>query len=438
MTTTSTHALAELQAVDPRILHFTPLGLGGPMQAEDAADYQQRLVANLVLADDVAQATRQKFEQLCAGYVQGALCYDLFTLVADAAQLTLEQALRDRFAAHHGGRLTVQDRAAYEHQIIYTTYPDFYEQYKKVRGCKIRMGTSNTWRGFNATLDGLLLWARREGLVRGQRNRHNERAKKALRNLTAHGTFHLLTPVEAYRALSDLAEIINHLWGHSTPGGRLYPAPITRDVVAIGWDSTTGSVVAGHAAQLALEDKDDELTYVLVRAVFSPGERDDPNLMEYDARHATTRFPAQYLWGPGSRTQAIAWFEQAAPEPDTCDHLDQIFVIRVYEGRIHLPMYPGAAGALQQAERQGTWHAIRADGPAEVFAHTRALSATESGHTRRGECPHCPVETIASGDLHSVLRAAQTAGSDVTTVVAPDVRTPFADLMVPRFITVSS
>ncbi|MCZ0997597.1 hypothetical protein O1M63_04740 [Streptomyces mirabilis] len=437
MTTTTNDPLAALQAVDPGVLNFTPFGLGGPMRPEDAADFQQRLISNLVLADDVAQTTRQKFEQLCAGYAQGLLCYDLFTLVSDAAKLTLEQALRDRFAAHHNGTVTARNASGRERQITYATYADFHDQYRKLRWPEIRMGSSNAWTPFNGMLDGLLTWARREGLLRGQRNRGIERAKKALRNLTAHGMFHRVSPVDAYRDLSDLAEIINHLWGHSTPGGRLYPAPITRDVVAIGWNTATGSIRACHAAQLPYQREEDGFTFVVVRAVFWPGEREDPHLMEYDARNATTHYPAQYLWGPGRRAQAIAWFEQEVPEPDSCDSLDQVFVIRVHDDRIHLPMYPGVAAALMPPEQQGTWYAIRADGPTGVFAHARAVATGVDGHVRSGECGQCPVETIADGDLGTVLRAARAAGADISPLTTPDVRTPFAEVMAPRSVVAS-
>lgn len=44
------------------------------MRPEDAAALQQRIMANLVLADDVAQSTRDKFEQLRTCYIQGVLC----------------------------------------------------------------------------------------------------------------------------------------------------------------------------------------------------------------------------------------------------------------------------------------------------------------------------------------------------------------------------
>lgn len=112
-----------------------------------------------------------------------------------------------------------------------------------------------------------------------------------------------------------------------------------------------------------------------------------------------TRFPARYLWGPGNRAQAIAWFKQASPEPDSCDYLDQIFLVRVHDDRVHLPMYPSVAASLPPLEQQGTWHAVRADGPTEVFSHARAVAATVTGHARTGECSQCPVQTIASGDI---------------------------------------
>lgn len=54
------------------------------------------------------------------------------------------------------------------------------------------------------------------------------------------------------------------------------------------------------------------------------------------------------------------------------------------------------------------------------------------------ECRVLPlVQTMASGDIGRVLRAAQAAGADVTAVAVPDVRTPFADLVAPRSVTVS-
>jgi hypothetical protein len=72
---------------------------------------------------------------------------------------------------------------------------------------------------FDGILDSLLRWARGEGLLRGQRNRLHEPALKWFRNYVAHGSgYHLGAPVDAARAISDAAEIINLLWGAPSPG----------------------------------------------------------------------------------------------------------------------------------------------------------------------------------------------------------------------------
>ncbi|MBV9023888.1 MAG: hypothetical protein JO362_08870 [Streptomycetaceae bacterium] len=248
--------LQELQAADERALVFTPLGLGGRMKPEDSADFQQRAIARFQLADDVAERTRQKFEQLRAAYSHGVLCYELYTMVADQAKLTLEQALRDRFAAYYDSA-TVEARERSRrgrprrvHQITVKSSADFFDQFHNVKAVELRADSSQPWAEFNGMLNGLLAWARREGLIRGQFNRSLEPVQQALRNIVAHGEYHLETPVEAARELSDLAEFINHLWGQPTPGGRLYPAPVRRDIVAIGWSDDGQSTRAGSADQL--------------------------------------------------------------------------------------------------------------------------------------------------------------------------------------------
>ena len=85
-------------------------------------------------------------------------------------------------------------------------------------------------------LDSLLRWARAEGLLRGQRNRRLEPVLKKFRNHVAHGTGgHPVMPVDSARTISDVGEITNHLWGSPTPGGRLYPAPIRREIQTVAW-----------------------------------------------------------------------------------------------------------------------------------------------------------------------------------------------------------
>ncbi|MFE9424144.1 hypothetical protein ACFYNO_14395 [Kitasatospora sp. NPDC006697] len=415
--------LEELQAADERSLAFNPLGLGGRMRPQDAAEFQQRVVARLHLADDVAETTRAKFEQLRTAYVQGVLCYELFTLVEDQAQLALEQALRDRFAARYLGQdIEVRDGRRRVHRIAVSSYPQFFDRFREVRGAEIRAGDPQDWVRFNGMLGGLLSWARRERLLRGQRNRTLEPVLQAMRNAVAHGSYGLSTPVDAARTLSDLAEIINHLWGHPTPGGRLYPAPVERGIVALGWSKDGDRIFAARAEDLTADDADDDFTWLIIRAVY-----DDPGLMEYDARHATTRFPAQYLWGPGTRSEAAAWLALNQPQPDQRDHLDQVVLVRCVNGEVSLPFYPEIAAGLPAAGRAGTWYAVRVDRPLDALGHVRSIVAGGQGHRADGECRGCPAETLAAGDIIAVLEAAGRAGVEIAAVDVPDVRTPFAE-----------
>ncbi|MFD0076021.1 hypothetical protein ACFVIY_26655 [Streptomyces sp. NPDC127166] len=421
-------SLKELQAVDERTLNFTPLGLGH-MRPEDSADFQQRVVAGLRLADDVTETTRARFEQLRTAFIHGVLCYELFTLVEDSTRLTLEQALRDRFADYHEDQeIEIRDFRGRVRRIPAGDYPEFFRLLRKIRNPEIRMGASQDWERFNGMLAGLLTWARREGLLRGQRNRRRDPSRQALRNMVAHGTYHLTTPVDAARSLSDLAETVNHLWGQPTPDGHLYPGPVKRPVIAIGWSAERAITVMGLADQLADAHDDIELTYTLVRAVHG-----DPDLMQFDSRRATTAFPAQYLWGPGTREEALAWMNRAKPTPDTCDYLDQIVVVRTLDGQVDLPTYPGIAAGLPEEEQTGLWHAVRVDRPLDALGHIRAVMGGEPGHEPQGECENCPADTVATGDLTTVLKAVQEAGADTEPLYVPDLRTPIAAASPTRF-----
>ncbi|GLY80586.1 hypothetical protein Airi01_088530 [Actinoallomurus iriomotensis] len=397
------------------------------MTPEDAVDYHQQLIARFRLADDVAESTRNKFGQLGIAYAHGVLCYELFTLVEDAAQLTLEQALRDRFAAqYHGQAIEVRDRRKHEHQIAMTSFNDFFYSFREIRGAEIRLAASREWVTFNGTLAGLLTWARREGLLGGQRNRSLDRVWRDLRNMVAHGAYHLVSPVEAARSLSDLSEVINRLWGHPTPGGRLYPAPLSRSIVAIGWSDSGDKITLGYADDLVEISDEENFTYVLVRAVFCPGGATDPNLLNFDARSATTTFPTQYIWGPGSRDEAVVWLDGHHPQPDECDYLDQVVLVRIHGGQVGLPMYPRIAAGLPPKEhRDSTWYVLRVDRGLDALAHLRAVVGTAAEHAAEGECRACPVETLARGDFTAALKAASNAGADTTPLRVPDVRTPF-------------
>src|SRR5205807_911593 len=113
-------------------------------------------------------------------------------------------------------------------------------------------------------LTDLLSWAREERLLHGQRNRWLENVFVDLRNEVAHPSDdHLVSPVESARAIRDLAEIINRLWGGLTPGGRLYPSAARREVMAVGWAADARSSILCRADQLG-EPLDREIAYYLV------------------------------------------------------------------------------------------------------------------------------------------------------------------------------
>ncbi|MFJ7129002.1 hypothetical protein [Streptomyces sp. NPDC098101] len=429
-------SLADLRTVDERVLPFNPYGFGGRLSPEDALEFQQHVIAQYELADEVADGTRQRFEQLRHVYRYGVLCYDLFTMVGDAALLAFEQALRDRFINFHEGEVSLRTKEGEVHVLKdVTDYGDFVERYKELKGTRIQMGPDRSWIGFNGTLDGLYRWARREGLLRGQRNRGREKAITSLRNMVAHpSSFHLHGPVEAARTLSNLAEVINRLWGQDTPGGRLYPAPVERRTTAIAWNPATGSVSIGHAENLRSDTDEDEWQYVIVQAVFEPGTAEDPTIFHFDTLFEHTTYSCDLLWGPGNRAEALQWLDSNPPRSDTCDYLDRVFLIRHDVDTLYTPQRPEIAAGLPEAEHSGTWYAIRADAPADAFAHVRAsVEDIESRHQRSGECRQCHADTLRKGTLREALTAAQEAGANVEPLRPPDSRVPG---WMPRSITV--
>ncbi|MEV6825667.1 hypothetical protein [Amycolatopsis sp. NPDC051102] len=418
--------LDELRQVDDRTLRFTPmgLGLGVQMRPEDAAEFQQQVVAQFELAPEVAEGTRNSFEDLRKVFAYGLFCYEIFTLVNDRGLLVLEQALRDRFIDHHKGAVAFVDLDGCQHTVSAPNYQQLYSVVRKNPRRKLLFDDGETI-DFNGTLGGLRTWARHLGLLRGQRNHAVEQAITRLRNTAAHPAgYHLTTPVDAARTLSDLAEIINHLWGVTTPGGRLYPTLIRREVVVLAWDAAGTQQQTALADELsAAVDPGDQLWQcVIVRAVFRPDQHiTDPGLSEFDSRCEVTQYPADLLWGPGSITDAAAWYAEHRPEPDECDYLDRTFLIRHDGADLYLPVRPSVAASLPDADQCGKWYAIKADHPTDAYHHVRNLIAGV-GCARRGRCSQCPVETIRVGSYQEVISLTAAPA----TPLPPDVTTPWA------------
>ncbi|MFF8633529.1 hypothetical protein ACF052_04835 [Streptomyces pilosus] len=107
------------------------------------------------------------------------------------------------------------------------------------------------------------------------------------------------------------------------------------------------TILGGLFKHLASARDEEPLTYLLVRAVF------DPDLMEFDARAAATVIPPEYLWRPGTRTEAVDCLDANRLEPDQCDYLNQIVLACAVDGRVDLLVHPLVAVGISGST--GLW-----------------------------------------------------------------------------------
>jgi hypothetical protein len=198
-------------------------------------------------------------------------------------------------------------------------------------------------------------------------------------------------PPESARAIRDVAELINALWGQRTIGGRLYPAPIEREPMVVAWtpDSDGGTLSTMPANDLISDPLPHNWTCVVLIAVPS----DD--LLSFDTSYESTTYPSELLWGPGPSSMAVAWLSNGLPTRDHVDYIDRLFASRT--GVNDLPLRPGRALLeLQNAADSERWGLVRADFPADARAHFRHLTTGERcgpGHS----LPACPVQTVFEG-----------------------------------------
>jgi hypothetical protein len=402
-------SLDELREVDERTLAFSPFGLGGKLAAQDAARFQQEAVSHPDLAPSVPQRVRDCVDRLRTTHAYGVLCYDFFTIAHDQAQLALEFALRERFVEFQGGTAQFRDRDGNAHDIVTTPFTGLQAEARRHEEDQWRLVVRRTGGHirFDGMLDSLLRWAREEGLLRGQRNRALDPVLRIMRDHVAHGGGdHLLMPVNSARAIRDVVEIVNQLWGAAAPGGRLYPAPVRREIQVVGW-SPQGDIMVGLAgpppdeqapvaqaatgqvpAGMPREDPADDWTWVLVRAVLH-----DEGLMRFDSLYEVTDYPCELLWGPGRAGDVAAWANGERPLEDTVDILDRLFLVQYHGDRLYLPRRPEIALGLASPERAGTWFLIRADDSMAAFGHARNVVMGGAGCSRRGPCRQCACNT---------------------------------------------
>jgi len=419
---------AELATADERTQRFTPYGLSTGtriLSPEACCQFQQDCVAS-ELDEIVPASTRAGFDRLRLFHTYGVVCYELFTITDDLTWIVLEQALRVRFIAYYQEQMPVKDKqgsvstfAASDFEVLSQAFRRGGSHY----GFRLDTGTG-TSSTMPLTLEPLLKWAHHSGLLDGQRNRRVQLAVYAdRRNHFAHGgsVERLGMPPDSARSIRDLGEIINRLWGVRTPGGRIYPAPIARELFVLawsdGWPAMAGSVFTRLRPQQLQTSSADTRNCLIVLA---PDV--DQNLHEFDARYEVTPYPVDWLWGPGDREGALAWLAANPAMGDNVSTIDRIFAIRIENGRVYLPMRPEIFKSVPTEMRGGRWRLIQADFPNDAHFHIR--------HQERNElCPDqkyggCPVTELADGSWSDMFVEIQR--------VAPDSRLlPYVEARVP-------
>ncbi len=317
--------LEQLTTPDERTLRFTPLGFStmGTLAPEAAAEFQQQVIAHCDLHPDVAEGTRNGFERLRTLHSYGIFCYDTFTVVDDLAWLLLEQALRERFLAFYDGVVPLIHATTREERPLAATRFDAVDDAFRRGGSHgkgrwlLRLSNGRTM-DFRGGMAQLQEWARRENLLDGQRNKRLDPVHVSMRNAVAHPHYHLAMTPDSARTIRDLAEMINRLWGHRTPGGRLYPAPLDRQILVVAWTDSEQGVTHTLLRDYQLADflrdpaatAEGPWTCIVVRGVF-----EDESVMEFNAQYEYTNCPADLLWGRVLPKKLWRGSNQTCPRP---------------------------------------------------------------------------------------------------------------------------
>jgi hypothetical protein len=384
--------LRDLQTPDEATLVFNSFGLGGRLEPEQAAEFQAATIARAVLADNVPEDVRNNFERARKLHLHGVLEYEFFTAAGDYALLVLEGALRVRFLAFYSDGIPLMREDADE-----LLRAETFEDVLAARHARLRGADGETYR-LPLSADNLLTWARREQLLSGTRAKIIEGVLTERRNHAAHPVGHAINmPVDSARTLSDVAETINKLWGHDTPGGRLFPGPVARQpkIAAVAPDGSGGCQMRLEQVQEADEG---ERTYNYAVFLAVEGERlIEPRRGSIGFASLpgfqTTRFPCKRVW-EGNWDALTRAIEQGSFSglDDTAEHLDRVFLIRVGQGQIDLARSPADLLALEEQPR-GQWYAVTADAPLDAWVHVRDHEPDIAGG--REICPECFVQITA-------------------------------------------
>lgn len=375
--------LGELRRVDETTLHFSPWGLGGRLEPEASARFLSESLTYAAIADVVPEDVRLNFERVRKIFLYGLLEYDFFSVASDLAHLVLEGALRHRFVTYYQGQVPVWRNGSSD-VLTVASFDHYYDALaaSRTRRERIRLREEPTEilpRGYAE----LYAWARRRGLLVGQRNVGVFGSLVRLRNWAAHPERHSIDmPPDVIPLLRDVAEIINRLWGRDTEGGRLFPTPVARRprAAALSPDGQA-AVTFGSLALVPAERGKRDWTYAVFLAA------DGEELIDFDwenpGRHRflhtpgfqMTQYPCELLWGSGSQDDLVAGlasFDDQKPV-DAVPFLDRTFYIRVAEAasRPDFPRSPADLSEYIGVDPSAVWFAIVADFPMDAWVLVR-------------------------------------------------------------------
>lgn len=403
---------------DQATLRFTGLGLsmGGLISPEAAVRLQKHNV-DFELAEAVPDDTRKLFQRLQAIHMQGIWEYQMFTVADDYALHVLEHALWERLLDYYNRQPPLLDVRGRVTQIQPATISEIAKLVAKSRYRLRSSREPTTSLAFSGDLTDLFRWARHEGLLCGQRSRRFDivypRMLARLRPLT----YSLRMPVDSSRLIREVGEFINQVWGTATPDGQIFPTPLSRAVVILGWPPERNQIAKLRPDTFSEDRGRGSWEFIVLLAVES-----DNQLFEFHSDIESTLFSARLLAGPMGWEETSDWLKIHPHESDTVDVLDRWFVARL-DSRDWARNLGQLAG-LSPSERQGKWILMQADFPIDAVVHARSLSNPAENHRAIGTCDRCWVSAKASGSWRRVLSVASDLGADITPTPSKQVETP--------------
>lgn len=373
--------LDELTKPDDFVLHYTPLGLAldHRLTPDASLRYIQSMVADCDLCQEVPEHIRQHFETCRKLHVYGYFAPEFFTAAAERVYMTLESGLGVKFLEHFPDGVPLVKAETNERRVLHPRhFWEFHDEFRKNWRKRWRV---EGYPAFDGGMRSLIAWARVSGLLYGQFNQVVEDAILNLRHMGAHPhAASRLGPGDSADAIRDVAEIINHLWGRDTPGGRLYPTPLEMGVFAVQWESSGGRRVTTPERLETLSPADRSGDWFLVEAAV----RDYESLLSWTPDFESTAYPTAKVWGPGTWEDAVSagmQYRDSGRTPSSPEWRNRVFLVRAHDDGFQGCRSPDQFRRLapEEHDRPNTcWWIVRADHPRDVYWYMQAQVSAAS------------------------------------------------------------